>query len=177
MRNNIALYRCMLLTLCFNLFTNLTSYNQRTRSLIADKAPHATITTLRGKTFSLRSISCARESDALTVYTAPNNTKKIVSLLDYNPKPTARTLSLTDIAYINIPYPYAVWYYNRHTGLRKHDKYLLIEVTLQTDPHATPFNYLIRHKLRIHGLQGTAESETQSSFALRAIKKIQFYHT
>jgi hypothetical protein len=80
------------------------------------KVPRATITTLHNKPCIFSALCCARQEDALTVYAAPANTKKIVSLLDYNPRTTARTIPLADIAQITIPYPYAVWYYNRRTG-------------------------------------------------------------
>ncbi len=176
MRNNMALKRFFLVPACLYLSLYATSAEQRNRHARTDKIPRATVTTLRGRTFTMRALSSAHASDALTVFTAPSNTKKIVSLLDYNPRPTARNLALADIAQINIPYPYAVWYYNRNTGLRKHDKYLLIEVTLRSDPQAAPVNYLVRHKVRIHGIRGTSGTENAGSIALRAIKKIVFEH-
>jgi hypothetical protein len=62
-------------------------------------------------------------------------------------------------------------------GLRKHDKYLLIEITLLSDQHAPAQAYLVRHKQRLLGIRNATSPESTSKIALRTIKKIIFHHT
>lgn len=167
MRNNIPHYRFLLASLCMHPVLYGIGQPPHMRTV-----PHATITRLDNKSFEMATINMLDGSNQLTVFTAPVSTKTLLLRLDYDPKPTAHHIILSDIAQITIPYPYAVWHYNR--GIRKHAKYLLIEVTF-CNTHVAPCSYLVQRKTAIRGMQkNRKQSMIEKNIPLRATKKIIF---
>lgn len=130
---------------------------------------HGTLTTLNNGTVDIIDISIAGKKNCIPVYAAPCNTDTLLTCLTYNPKDKKKRLSLSAVKEIEIPYPYATWYYRRPT-CRGKENYLLIKIIWQ-DKQRSATHYLIEPKRRLNGLFHKKESSGLSSIPFSGFKK------
>lgn len=128
-----------------------------------------TLTTLNNRTINVSNISIAGRKNCVPVYAAPCNTDALLTCLSYNPKDKKVRLSLSMVKEIEIPYPYATWYY-KPPNCRGKDNYLLIKIMWQ-DEKRPATHYLIEPKRRIGGRFKRNNTTTLSSIPFSGFKK------